>query len=74
MSRKCDACGLSYEPRAEGQRVCTFRCAKLLQMRAEAAERAEKAARAERRRAAGNIRAALAETRANVFAMRVRPS
>lgn len=47
--RACVVCASSYAPRAEGQIVCTFRCAKLKQQRDEAAERAaEEAARRRR--------------------------
>lgn len=77
--RRCAACGCSYEPKAEGQIVCSFRCARVLHLRQPreetAAERKHEAAiaadnrelpKAERKAA---IAKGLAEQRARVWAL-----
>lgn len=59
----CASCGLAFEPKAEGQIACSFKCARLMVARESSRTRAtERAAAAEKPR----IAAALAETRANV--------
>ncbi len=62
--RACASCGLAFEAKAEGQIACTFACARLMVARQNAKTPAVKKAIAD----------ALAETRANVAAMKGPPS
>ncbi len=62
--RACASCGISFEAKAEGQIACTFACARLMVARQNAKTPAMKLAIAD----------ALAETRANVAAVKGPPS
>ncbi len=64
--RRCRSCDVQFEPRAVGQIACTFACARLMVAR--------EASRTPATKLEARISEALAETRANVAALKGEPS